>query len=557
MVSDEQFTGDRRSLRGRKGRRRWSGSMLAATPSREWKLRGGDLLRGPSGGEEAAVSARKLAASLWRLASTADCSGSLRWQCTVFDRFRFQLCSSMPIHELATEGVTKWDYCNSKTSDDVSCFLSHWKNKKSQEIAIASVVSSRWTEQSKTQKRISEPEDDCPKHKYCMKKFNEEREPSMRTEKEKLRLIFKNLKNDVKRERKICQKIDIANSKLLHNIAEVKLSARKFMKNIEKEKKTRELLEDACDKLANEIKGNKAEMETLRNQQKRIQEEVEEARKMLQIAQVWREERAQMKLVDAKLILQKKYAEIDNLIADLEAFLKNSNATVDVNLLGKAEVLRQVFEPLKMQGVKEFPCILPKSVNESMIFKDSHTNEAEGRIHHRDPKANDATTKSVFSNGLTGGGSTQVEKTPGENENSVNKIRQNKNDKCESQKSESSGISSVKSGSSKPQRTIPRNKDTCKKVPFDGSRMLSNRSLSSTVSMASSQRVSGEGALEGHSTECQWPSSEHRNPHVVRAMKGHIEWPRGIRRNGLAANLLEAKLESQKMLLRNVLKQRS
>ncbi|MCE3051206.1 hypothetical protein HAX54_049114 [Datura stramonium] len=45
-----------------------------------------------------------------------------------------------------------------------------------------------------------------------------------------------------------------------------------------------------------------------------------------------------------------------------------------------------------------------------------------------------------------------------------------------------------------------------------------------------------------------------RNPHTARAMKGCIEWPRGIPKHGLKSKLLEARIESQKSQLRNVLK---
>ncbi|KAI3456451.1 hypothetical protein Pfo_013114 [Paulownia fortunei] len=592
MVSDEQVTGDRwirRRWKGIGGRRRWGGSELAATPFLEWKLRGGDSaggsrghLLGAGGGAVAAVSARKLAASLWQLAATTNGSGSVRWQCgLLFDRLGFEFCSSMPIPKFATEGVTKWDYCNSRAWDDVSYFRSHVK--------LTSVASARQAELLKARKQVNELEAERgwsrTKIKYCMKKLNEERASWMRTEHQKMCSIVKNLEDGVKRERKNCRRMDIVNSKLLRDIAEAKLLARKLMHNLEKEKKARELLEDVCNELAKEIEGYKAEIGALRNQRKRIQEEVEKERKMLQIAEVWREEQAQMKLVDAKLILENKYAEMNNFIADLKAFLRKSNLTTDVNVMWEAKVLRQAFDPFNIQGIKEVSCMLPG--NMFTIIKDSQSNEAEGRnadhcfshdqayyasiVHNINPEVNDATRKSVCSNGLTGGIETVTQAeiysspTLGESEGSVNKIssskymsncdtKRNKNEHHGSQKSESSEISLVSlkqskkksSSACKLQRTLPRNKDTCKTILIDGGGRLSTRSISSIVSLASPQRVLNEGAVNVGG-----------NPHVVRAMKGHIEWPEGIRRHGLAANLMEAKLESQKALLRNVLKQRS
>lgn len=93
MVSEEQVTSDRshprRRRRGIGGRRWWAGCEVAATPSLAWKHRGGDS----DGGTVTTVSARKLAASLWRqLAAITNGGGSVRRQCGLsFDRLGFEV----------------------------------------------------------------------------------------------------------------------------------------------------------------------------------------------------------------------------------------------------------------------------------------------------------------------------------------------------------------------------------------------------------------------------------------------------------------------------------
>lgn len=472
----------------------------------------------------------------------------------------------MPIPKFGTEGVTKWDYCNSKAWDDDSYFQSHVK--------LTSAASARQAELFKARKHVNELEAEGGwsrmQIKHCMKKLNEERALRMRTEHQKMCSVIKNLADCVKRERKNCKKMDIMNSKLLRDIAEAKLSARRFIRNLEKEKKAREELEDVCNNLAKEIEGNKVEIGALRNHRKKIQEEIEEERTMLQIAEVWQEEQAQMKLADAKLILEDKYAEINNLIADVKACLRRLNLTTDVNVMSKAKVLRRDFDSVNIRADKNLTYTLPKSDNMFRIIKDSQTSEAERRsadhcfshdqahyasiAHHINPEVKDATRKGVRSNGGFEDVScietvSQAEiysgRTPGESEGSVNKIRRRKHvSNCDAEHKVSL-MQPKKKGSfaCKLQRALPRNKDKCKTIVIDGS---SNRSISSIISVASPQRAAGGRALDVR-----------RNPHVVRAMKGHIEWPRGIQRHGLATSLLEAKLESQKTLLRNVLKQRS
>ncbi|KAL8461422.1 hypothetical protein ACS0TY_031962 [Phlomoides rotata] len=460
MVSEEQVTGDgsipRHRRRGIGGRRWWAGgSEVAATPSLAWKHRGGDS----DGGTVATVSARKLAASLWRqLSAMTNGGASVRRQCGLsFDRLGFEFCSLAPIPKFAAEGVTKWDYCNSKEWDD------HFES---------STACTTEADSYKARKHVDENEPDGGRS---------------RTKNEQRCSEFKNLAGGAKRESKNCRNMDMVNPKLLRDIAEAKSSAMMFVQNLEREKKAREDLEDVCENLAKEIEGSKAQIEALMNQQKRIEMEVEEERKMLQLAEVWREERLQMKMADARLILEDKYAEISNLIADLEALLRRLNLTED-----------EEFDSVNIQRVKNSTRKLPKSSNRVAVIKDSQFTEAERIDDHHDHNG--------------------------------------------SHNSEACKISAVSlnqskkrgSSASKIQRAWSKSKDTCKNILTDGS---SDRSVPSTVYMA---------------------SKVEKNPHVVRAMKGDIEWPaRGVPRSSSSANRLKATLESQKTLLRNVLKQRN
>ncbi|GFP91989.1 hypothetical protein PHJA_001343000 [Phtheirospermum japonicum] len=443
MVSDERVTSGRLNRLRRKeigGRRTCGGTERAATPFMERKLDSADrnrgCLHGDGGGAAAeAVSARKLAASLWYLAATTNGNGSVTW---LFDRLRFEIPKS------TTEGATKWDYCNSKARYNIGYFRSKFKS----------------IDLVKTRKHLNEVESE-------KMRLNEERASRMRTEHQKMCTIAKNLKGGVKSEKKNKNKIDIVNSKLVRDIAEAKLSARKFMRNLGKEKKARECLEDLCNRLAKEVEGYKAEIGALRSQQENILEEAEKERNLMQIAEVWREEQAQMKLIDVKLILENKFAEMNNVIAEFKAFSKNE---VGIETVTQAEICssRELFES---EG----------SVNKIRRSKYVSNNIA----HHGSKKSESSEISSVSLN-----------------------------------QSEKKGTF----GSNKLQRALPRNK---------GGGRVSNRTDKGEVKI----RI---------------------NPHVVRAMKGHIEWPRGIeRRCSAEADLLEAKLESQKIIMRNVLKQRS
>ncbi|KAH6792791.1 hypothetical protein C2S52_003268 [Perilla frutescens var. hirtella] len=234
MISDAQLTPDWRNGFG-------------------WKRRGG--------GAVAPLSARQLAASLWRLGG-----GSVRG--LSFDRFGFQ------IPKYARK-------CESKAWDCADYFEAE---------------GGRW------------------------RMMNEERaSPSM------CLAVINNLAEGIKSERKICKNMDKMNAKMVRDVGEAKLSARKLKWRLEKEKKARKELEGVCYDLANELKSRKAEIGALRKEQRRIREQVEEERRMREVGEVWREERAQMKLADANLILEDKYAEINQAMAHLRAFHAESN----------------------------------------------------------------------------------------------------------------------------------------------------------------------------------------------------------------------------------------
>ncbi|KAL8053303.1 hypothetical protein ABFX02_05G061800 [Erythranthe guttata] len=98
------------------------------------------------------------------------------------------------------------------------------------------------------------------------------------------------LKAELECERKARKKMELLNKKLAREISE--------------ERKGREAIERVCEELAKEISAHKAEFF-------RMKKEMEEERKMLRTAEVIREERVQMKLAEAKFLLEEKFREME------------------------------------------------------------------------------------------------------------------------------------------------------------------------------------------------------------------------------------------------------
>ncbi|XP_006658193.3 uncharacterized protein LOC102707228 [Oryza brachyantha] len=99
----------------------------------------------------------------------------------------------------------------------------------------------------------------------------------------------------------------------------------RLLKKVERERKAREVMEAACEQLSKEVEEDQAEVEALRRECVAMREEMEEERRMLQMAEVWREERVQMKLSDARAVLEHKYAHLNSLHADMDSFLRRLN----------------------------------------------------------------------------------------------------------------------------------------------------------------------------------------------------------------------------------------
>ncbi|KAJ8568308.1 hypothetical protein K7X08_027841 [Anisodus acutangulus] len=133
--------------------------------------------------------------------------------------------------------------------------------------------------------------------------------PFMDSELEMARAQVAELKSRLEHERKARKKLESTNKKLARELSE--------------ERKGREALERVCEELANHISSDKEEINRLRK-------EMEEERKMLRVAEVMREERVQMKLIEAKYLLEDKLLELEATKKMLET--EQSNAKIRENI---------------------------------------------------------------------------------------------------------------------------------------------------------------------------------------------------------------------------------
>ncbi|XP_044500745.1 eukaryotic translation initiation factor 3 subunit A-like isoform X2 [Mangifera indica] len=503
------------------------------------------------------------------------------------------------------EGATKWDPVCLKKSDEAQQIYSNIK-LLDQQVSAVSVVAALEAELEQIRTRMQELETERRSSKkkleHFLRKASEEKAAWRSREREKIHAFIDDLKVELSRERKNRQRVEIVNSKLVNELAETKLTAKRYMQDYEKERKARELIEEVCDELAKEI----GEVEALKRDSMKLREEAEDERKMLQMAEVWREERVQMKLVDAKIALEEKYSQMNKLVAELETFLRSRSAPPDVKELKEAETLRQAAVSVNIQDIKEFKYELPNPDDIFSVFEDvklGEPNEKEieqcgayspvshsSKIHAVSPEVSEVNRDSIHRHSIA-----YVEQNIDvEEDDSGWETVSHLDDQGSSYSPEGSAlaitnrrhsnvsrsgmewddngyegtpitvISEVCSGPTKKKvssisrlwRSGLSNGENYRIITVEGMKgRLSNGRLSN-VSIASPDRGSGKGGLSPPDLTGQWSSPDSGNPHIMRSMKGCIEWPQGAQKNSLKSKLLEARIESQKLQLRQVLKQK-
>ncbi|XVF03873.1 hypothetical protein REPUB_Repub05bG0030500 [Reevesia pubescens] len=601
------------------------------------------------------VSARKLAAGLWRLQlpETVTVGGGDRMR----DRFGFKpgnnfmgipflyhhkdkihgsdakdllespssvsgtkngllrkIEPSIQFSNSAMEGATKWDPVCLKPTDEVRQIYSRMK-RIDQQVSAVSIVSAVEAELEQARARIEELETERRSSKkkleHFLRKVSEERAAWRSREHEKIRAFVDDVKADLNQEKKNRHRLEIVNSKLVNELAATKLSAKQYVQDYEKERKARELIEEVCDELAKEIGEDKAEVDAIKRDSMKLQEEVDEERKMLQMAEVWREERVQMKLIDAKVSLEEKYSQMNKLVADLETFLRLRTGTLDVKEMKEAESLRQAAMSVNVPEIKEFTYEPPNPDDIFAVFEDvalAEANEREiepcvayspasyaSKVHMVSPEMNMMKKDGILRHSnayidqnddieedesgwetvshLEDQGSSY---SPEGSAASVNKNRRDSNfsgsgSEWEDNTFGDTPITEISEVCSLPARQLnkvssiarlwrsgPNNGENYKIISVEGAngRLSNGNGRKSNEGIMSPDQGSGKGGLSPPDLVEQWSSPDSGHPHITRGIKGCIDWPRSAQKNSLKAKLLEARMESQKVQLRHVLKQK-
>ncbi|KAL2339179.1 hypothetical protein Fmac_013625 [Flemingia macrophylla] len=170
--------------------------------------------------------------------------------------------------------------------------------------------------------------------------------------------------------------------KLAHDLAHAKLYAKQFFVNLLQQKNKTHAIEQVCNELVLQIGQDKAMLRGLQRYCTRIRQEMEQERNMFHLAELWREESIQMKLLDAKLALQDM----------IHLFKQATQLSCDIT---KSNDVFSVFQERLIQVQPHHPShdnpIVPSSTVRIIGFDDDCSqNNINPVLHQSTPSINEA-----------------------------------------------------------------------------------------------------------------------------------------------------------------------
>jgi chromosome segregation ATPase len=174
---------------------------------------------------------------------------------------------------------------------------------------------------SHVRRLIKERNSDAHAMEGFKKQLSEEMESWKSKQKEKVANALQFIDTEMDNEKKSRKRAERINKKLATALANTEASLQAATKEVERERKSRGRVEKICSELIRGIDEDKAEVEALKRETEKAQEELHKEREMLQLADEWREQRVQMKLLEARLQFEEKNASVNQLRNELQAYL--------------------------------------------------------------------------------------------------------------------------------------------------------------------------------------------------------------------------------------------
>jgi len=254
-------------------------------------------------------------------------------------------CAVTPKSSVDFKGRNEESRYNLKTSTELLKALNRIWSLEEQQASSMSVVKTLKTELDRSQARIKELTRDKQMNRQEMQNLIQQLtvDKLIRKNKEhgRIKAAVQSIKEELEDERRLRQHSESLHRKLAREISEVKSSFSGCLRNLERERKARILLENLCDEFAKGIRDYEQEVHSLRRSSEKGQIQVKGNnnnnnsldRLILHISEAWLDERMQMKLAQSDSDLIERNSIVDKLGFDIETFL-HARRSVDLKKYG-------------------------------------------------------------------------------------------------------------------------------------------------------------------------------------------------------------------------------
>jgi len=252
-------------------------------------------------------------------------------------------CAVTPKSSVDFKGRNEESSYNLKTSTELLKVLNRIWSLEEQQASNMSVVKTLKTELDRSQARIKELTRDKQMNRQEMQNLITQLtvDKLVRKNKEhgRIKAAVESVKEELEDERSLRKHSENLHRKLARELSEVKSSFSGCLRNLERERKARILLENLCDEFAKGIRDYEQEVHFLRRSSEKGQVQVKGKnnnnldRLILHISEAWLDERMQMKLAQSDSDLIERNSIVDKLGFDIETFL-HAKRSVDFKKYG-------------------------------------------------------------------------------------------------------------------------------------------------------------------------------------------------------------------------------
>ncbi|KAI5647171.1 hypothetical protein M9H77_33176 [Catharanthus roseus] len=288
---------------------------------------------------------------------------SVERKCDTFQAISSRSCSSVemmaPYRPAFTPSRFKGRFresgYNLKTSSELLKVLNRIWSLEEQNISNISLVKAVQKELDiaraqikallKEKKRSRQEMDDL------MKQLAEANDARRNKEQDRIQETIQSLRNELEDERKLRKHSESLHNKLARKLSEVKSSFSTALKELEREKKARILLEDLCDEFAKGIIDCEQEIRFLNHKSEDFGVRKHTDRLILHISEAWLDERMQMKSAEANSGQDQKTI-LDKLSLEIETFLqaKQSGSFQDNGVALSKKPIRSVLQRSSLES---------------------------------------------------------------------------------------------------------------------------------------------------------------------------------------------------------------